>query len=286
MTRTPTAPEKHNHASASRYMSGSRISNLFAEELVEKSGIAWFGGKPLAVFDDACGTGAVSSALHRRLSDEITCNWQLTCGDISEAMVEVSKQKMVEEGWRNAEVRVVDAHKTELPSEHYTHVLSGFAFNLFPNDQAAMEECFRILQRGGILAVSTWSTTVWMTLIQAAIASLPSDLPTPTTDDIFGLYNENWTDETRVRALFEQAGFTDINVTTVAKQYSVPVQELAEACKISLPHITRKFWTQEQRDRYEAEVPKAALRILEENMGKDGVGAMKAEAIIATARKP
>ncbi|KAF7159498.1 hypothetical protein CNMCM5623_004836 [Aspergillus felis] len=286
MTRTAAAPEKHDSESASRYKLGSKISTLFAEELVEKSGIARSGRKHLTVLDNACGTGAVSSTLHRALSDETTRNWWLTCTDVSEAMVEVSKQKMTEEGWRNAEVKVADAQDTQLPSAHYTHVFSAFAFNLFPDDQAAMKECFRILQPGGTLAVSTWCSAIWVTLIQSAIASIPSDLPTPTTKDIFGLYNKNWADESRVRAQFEQAGFTDINVTTVAKQYPVPVQELAEACKISLPHITGKFWTQEQRDKYEAEVPKAVLRILEEQTGKNGLGSMEAEAIIATARKP
>ncbi|KAI2816808.1 hypothetical protein CBS115989_6579 [Aspergillus niger] len=286
MTRTPAAPEKHNRDSASRYKSGSKISTLFAEELVERSAIAGFGRKDLVVFDNACGTGAISSALHRALGDEKTRTWKLTCGDVSEAMVEVSKQKMIEEGWQNAEVEVVDAQNTGLLSDHYTHVFSAFAFNLFPDDKAAMEECFRVLQSGGTLAVSTWCSTVWATLIQSAIASIPGDLPTPTTEDIFGLYNKNWADESRVRAQFQQAGFTDINVTSVKKEYTVPVQELAEACKISLPHITRKFWTQEQRDSYEAEVPKAVLRILEEEQRGIGLGAMKAEAIIATARKP
>jgi hypothetical protein len=135
-------------------------------------------------------------------------------------------------------------------------------------------------------SLTHYMTGVWVTLIQLAIASLPSDLPKPTIEDILGLYNKNWADESGVRAQFEQAGFTDIKVTTVAKQYPVPLQELAEACKISLPYIIRQFWTQEQRDRYEAEVPLAVLRILEEKTGKNGLGSMEAEAIIATARKP
>lgn len=170
MTRTPAAPEKHNRDSASRYKSGSKISTLFAEELVERSAIAGFGRKDLVVFDNACGTGAISSALHRALGDEKTRTWKLTCGDVSEAMVEVSKQKMIEEGWQNAEVEVVDAQNTGLLSDHYTHVFSAFgkmlgtqgngimltsisAFNLFPDDKAAMEG---------------WLLTVWRYYINEA----------------------------------------------------------------------------------------------------------------------
>jgi ubiquinone/menaquinone biosynthesis C-methylase UbiE len=126
MTRIAAAPAKHDRDSATQYKIGSRISTLFAEELVEKSGIARSGQQRLVVFDNACGTGAVSSTLHQTLGDKITSHWHLTSGDISEAMVEISKQKMNEEGWRNAEVKVVDAQDTRLPSAHYTHVFSAF----------------------------------------------------------------------------------------------------------------------------------------------------------------
>ncbi|EAW13614.1 class I SAM-dependent methyltransferase [Aspergillus clavatus NRRL 1] len=302
MTRTQDAPAKHDQATASRYDFGSRISTLFAEELVQKSGIAQ-SQKPLLVFDDACGTGAVSSTLHRTLDDETTRGWQLTCGDVSEAMVEVSKQKMNKEGWRNAEVKVVDAQDTTLPDGHYTHVFSAFAFNLFPDDRAAMKESSNPAahspsQYGPQVSLPPPFTTlfpvpslpdklaaVWTTLIQSAIASLPGNLPTPSTKDLFCLYNKNWADEAGVRAQFEHAGFADIKITTVGKAYPIPVEDLAEACKISLPHVTRRFWTEEQREKYEDEIPKAVLRILEEKVGKNGVASMEAEAIIATARK-
>ncbi|EAW16454.1 class I SAM-dependent methyltransferase [Aspergillus fischeri NRRL 181] len=253
MTKTQAVAEKHDEESTSQYEVGSRISTLFAEELVKQSGIAQFSQKPLVIFDNACGTGAVSSALHRTLKDETTRSWQLTCGDISEAMVEATKQKMNKEGWRNAEVKVVDSQDTRLQSAHYTHIFSAFA--------------------------------VWITLIQSAIARISGDLPIPTTDDLFRVYNKNWADETSIHAQFEQAGFTDIKIAIVPKQYPLPVQELAEICKISLPHVT-KFWTQQQRDLHYNEVPKMVLRILEEKMGKNGLASMEAEAFIATARKP
>ncbi|KAG2024276.1 hypothetical protein GB937_003927 [Aspergillus fischeri] len=283
MTKTQAVAEKHDEESTSQYEVGSRISTLFAEELVKQSGIAQFSQKPLVIFDNACGTGAVSSALHRTLKDETTRSWQLTCGDISEAMVEATKQKMNKEGWRNAEVKVVDSQDTRLQSAHYTHIFSAFAFNIFPDGQAALKEFFN---QEHIHSNQNFNTiAVWITLIQSAIARISGDLPIPTTDDLFRVYNKNWADETSIHAQFEQAGFTDIKIAIVPKQYPLPVQELAEICKISLPHVT-KFWTQQQRDLHYNEVPKMVLRILEEKMGKNGLASMEAEAFIATARKP
>ncbi|GFF52691.1 conserved hypothetical protein [Aspergillus udagawae] len=270
MTQTQAVPEKHNEESTRQYELGSiKMSTLFAEELVKQSGIAQSSQKPLVIFDNACGTGTVSSTLHRTLKDETTRSWQLTCGDISEAMVEATKQKMNKEGWRNAEVKVVDAQDTRLLSAHYTHIFSAFAFNFLPDSQAALK---------GISAI-------WFTLIQSAIARISGSLPNPTPDDVLKQYNSNWANETSIHAQFEQAGFMDINIITVPKQYPAPLQELVEFCKISLPHVT-KIWTQQQRDLHYNEVPKMVLRILEEEVGKNGLASIESEAIITTARKP
>jgi hypothetical protein len=124
-----------------------------------------------------------------------------------------------------------------------------------------------------------------MTLIHSAIARISGSLPNPTPDDVFNLYNSNWADEASISAQFEQAGFVNIKINTVPKQYTGPLQELVEFCKISLPHAT-KLWTQQQRDMYYNEVPKMALRILEEKVGNNGLTFIGSEAIITTARKP
>lgn len=86
--------------------------------------------KPLVVLDNACGIGVVSSALNRTLDDEAKKTWKLTCGDLSEGMLEYTKQRLVDEGWVNAETKVVDALNTGLPDAHYTHVFVSFGMLL------------------------------------------------------------------------------------------------------------------------------------------------------------
>jgi len=63
--------------------------------------------------------------LHRILDEDTRSNWELTCGDSSEAMVSITKDRIEEEGWNNAEAKVVDAQQTGLPSTHYTHIFIG-----------------------------------------------------------------------------------------------------------------------------------------------------------------
>lgn len=40
-------------------------------------------------------------------------------------MVSITKDRIEEEGWNNAEAKVVDAQQTGLPSTHYTHIFIG-----------------------------------------------------------------------------------------------------------------------------------------------------------------
>jgi ubiquinone/menaquinone biosynthesis C-methylase UbiE len=113
-----------------RYKYSEKLTGLYAQTLVEYSGVANPSQKPLVVLDNACGIGAVSSALNRTLDDEAKKTWKLTCGDLSEGMLEYTKQRLVDEGWVNAETKIVDALNTGLPDAHYTHVFVSFGMLL------------------------------------------------------------------------------------------------------------------------------------------------------------
>jgi ubiquinone/menaquinone biosynthesis C-methylase UbiE len=111
---------------ADQYTYGAKISELYAETLVDRSGIAKSHQRPLIIFDNACGTGSISSTLQRTLDKRNKRSLKLTCGDLSEGMVEYTKQRMQAEGWDNAEAKIVNAQDTGLPSDHYTHVYTAF----------------------------------------------------------------------------------------------------------------------------------------------------------------
>lgn len=112
------------------YKTGEKITGKFAKTLIDQSGIVADSksnpSRPLVVFDNACGTGIVSSILHHELGDDVLNKWGLTCGDISEGMLNYTRRRMEEEKWQNAETKIVDAQKTGLPSAHYTHIFTAF----------------------------------------------------------------------------------------------------------------------------------------------------------------
>ncbi|KAL4796713.1 S-adenosyl-L-methionine-dependent methyltransferase [Aspergillus venezuelensis] len=270
---------------ASRYKTATMISDLHAEALVAQSGITSSELKPLVVFDNACGTGAVTSTLYNTLDKETLNNWKLTCGDMSQSMLGYLQKRIVEEGWVNAEARIIDSQDTGLESGAFTHIFSGFAFNLFPDPQAALKECLRMLQPKGTLAISLWKYCGWFTITRTAIHKyLSPSLPYP-GEEILNLVDSGWPTESGVRSYLETAGFADISTSVDVKKCRMEPEDLVDACTMIVPAIIKKFWTPEQREQYEGKVVGAVREYVNSVLGEDGKGVLEAEAIIAVARK-
>lgn len=111
---------------AARYKIAEQVTGPFAQALVDMSGVAESTKRPLAIFDNACGTGIISRALCQRVDTGTQKNWKLTCGDLSEDMVKFTRLAIEAEGWANAEAKLVNAQDTQLPSGEFTHVFAGF----------------------------------------------------------------------------------------------------------------------------------------------------------------
>ncbi|RDH27315.1 S-adenosyl-L-methionine-dependent methyltransferase [Aspergillus welwitschiae] len=281
-------------AFVSRYHLAEKLTGVFVAPLVQHSGIlSTPSNKPMAVFDNACGLGIVSSYLNSTLPEDIKRHWTLTCGDITKLMVEYTKLRIEREGWVNAEAKVVDAQRTGLPADKYTHVLTAFgewynlcAFMMIPDARAAMRECFRILQSGGVLATSTWRTSSWLVIMKEAIETTPWNVKFPTMKEFLALHNEGWDDESFVKARFEEEGFEDVEVTAVQRETSLTISEFMEVGGGMIPIVTGAFWTPEQREKYEAKAPVVIREYLEEKFGADGVIRMEPVAVLAVGRKP
>lgn len=113
-----------------QYKTGEHITGQFAKLLIDQSGLIANSkanpDKPLVVLDNACGTGVVSSILQEELDDQAKSKLKLTCGDISQGMLDYVKHRIGVEKWQNVEVKTVDAQDSGLPSSHFTHVISSF----------------------------------------------------------------------------------------------------------------------------------------------------------------
>ncbi|PLB33453.1 gliotoxin thiomethyltransferase [Aspergillus candidus] len=268
-----------------RYIVAEKITGLFAQPLIDQSGIATSFQKPLVVLDNACGTGIVSSFLNQKIHYKTRKRWKLVCSDLTQEILDYTRQRIRDEAWMNAKAKLVDAQDTGLPNEYFTHVFVGFAFNTFLDEMAAMNECFRILKPGGTLAISTWQSTDWLTLIESAIMTIPDNLPFPSTKEFFALYSRGWHSKSYVRAQLETAGFRHVQTTSVNKQISLPISEFMEVVMSIVPVVAIRFWTQEQRTRYQGDVPGVVRRYLEGRFGVLGLVVLEPWALVTTGLK-
>ncbi|KAI9934731.1 hypothetical protein AWENTII_005746 [Aspergillus wentii] len=273
-------------AFVSKYKIGEKITGEFAKVLIEQSGIANSTQRPLVIFDNACGTGIISSTLHDTLSVSARETWKLTCGDISEGMLEYTKQRIEHEHWHNAETKIVDAQNTGLPSTHYTHVFAAFVFTTVPNYQAALDESFRILQPGGTIAISTWEKPGWIPIVKSAVETMPGNLPFPTTEEFLKTNTGQWNSGSWVESQLRKGGFENVQITAVSRSVRFDIHEFVSMAMAILPMLLQKFWTQEQRDQSEANVQPTLLRYLEEKYGPHGQVPAEFVAVIATGHKP
>lgn len=128
---------------ASKYRGAEQITGVFAKFLLLQAGLpdahASEPKKPPIVLDNACGTGVVSENLWEMLDEHAKEELQLLCGDISEGMVGHIKKKIEEKGWHGADARVLDAMKTGLQENYFTHVISNFGLMLMPDSDAALK---------------------------------------------------------------------------------------------------------------------------------------------------
>jgi SAM-dependent methyltransferase len=104
------------------------------------------------VLDLACGRGACL----RPAIAAVGPRGHVLGVDIAESMIAVTAAELRAEGIANAEVRVGDAERLDLPDASLDAVICGFGVFFFPNPRAALAECLRVLRPGGRFSASTF----------------------------------------------------------------------------------------------------------------------------------
>lgn len=76
--------------------------------------------------------------------------------DISEAMLDKARQRVVEGGLENVEgLAVMDAEKLEFPDNSFDVVMAQYVVTAVPNPEVALDEFARVLRPGGELIILT-----------------------------------------------------------------------------------------------------------------------------------
>lgn len=135
--------------------------------------------------------------------------------DQAEAMLDGARERAETLGLGNVEFKVINAEWIDLPLASVDAVLCRWGYMLMADPGAALSETRRVLRPGGRVALAIWdeiSTNPWAQLPAQEIAereaeseSEPAGRPGP-----FALG-----DPERVRALLDEAGFTEVRVEAI-----------------------------------------------------------------------
>lgn len=108
----------------------------------------------MKVLDVACGTGEPGLSIARIWRGDV----DLTGVDAAEAMVDVCKKKVKEEGLKGINHLVMRAEEIGFPDKYFDRVICRFGVMLFDDPVKGLREMVRVLKNGGRMALSVWSS--------------------------------------------------------------------------------------------------------------------------------
>lgn len=139
---------------------------------------------------------------------------RLISTDFAPGMVEAARRRAAELGIEDAEFRVMDAGRLELPDASVDGVLCRFGYMLLDDPAAALEEARRVLRPGGRLVFAVWGAAPqnpWAsTLGRLLLERGHVEPPTPGDAGMFALAEAD-----RIGELVRGAGFDSHRVEEV-----------------------------------------------------------------------
>lgn len=150
----------------------------------------------------------------------------------------------------------------------------------------SLAELFRILKKGGTLAITTWRSTDWTETIRRAVGSIEGCPAFPAEDDLLlkVQHGNAWQDETFLQEQLKKHGFAD-----VASEVSVRGHPLARDTFVNtftgpmLRGILQALWTENDVEHNFPKIRPATANLLEQGAADGVVVAMTA--IVAVGRK-
>lgn len=128
------------------------------------------------VLEIAAGTGEPGLTIATMLN-----GGKVIITDLSEDMLEISREKAVKRGIKNIETRACDVCELPFSEDTFDSISCRFGFMFFPDMLLAAKEMVRVLKPGGKIATSVWNVpekNFWVTAIGSTI-NRNMQLPTP-----------------------------------------------------------------------------------------------------------
>jgi ubiquinone/menaquinone biosynthesis C-methylase UbiE len=164
------------------------------------------------VLEIAAGTGIAAEAA----LSVIGPRGSIAAADLSPKMVEKAEHRLL--AAPNASVVVENGQNLSFPDESFDAVLCSLGLMFFPDPARGLSEFRRVLRPGGyaVVSVNTVPSRSYNGRINVIIARHTPSLA-EVTARMFSLR-----DEMRLKSLFNEAGFVDVETHTVAHTFVLP----------------------------------------------------------------
>jgi ubiquinone/menaquinone biosynthesis C-methylase UbiE len=207
------------------------------------------------ILDVAAGTGETGFLAAQRGANLIS-------SDLSPNMVEAAQRLAPSFGVSNAEFRVLDAERIDMPDANVDGVLSRFGYVLRGDPPPALREIRRVLRPGGRFAFAVWAErerNPWMT-VPAAVMVERGHLSVASAEQ--KRLSEKRNAET-IRRLLAEAGFGEASIEEMPLEYRFAdakelwtfVSELRGPVALALAKLGEK-----ERADVRAEIERRAVR--------------------------
>jgi ubiquinone/menaquinone biosynthesis C-methylase UbiE len=160
------------------------------------------------VLDVGCGTGILSFAVLQKNAKKVTC------GDMSEYMLEHCRAKAAAHGYDQSRVipRQLDAESLPFSDGSFDSVVSGMVLGLVPDQTKMVCEMTRVLRNGGVLAIATHGPDYYYEANDAAFRVIPKRY-------VLGYRIEFWPrQEESIKQMLLQAGLTGVQTKRLTWQ--------------------------------------------------------------------
>ena len=267
---------EHARRAASTYGAAADHYSLASLGFWDRFGAATVSRLPLAaghaVLDLCCGAGASAIPAARVVGPE----GRVLGIDVAVPLLELGRARAAREDLANIEFRYGDATRTALPDCSFDAVICVFGVFFAPDMAGFVEEMWRLVRPGAVLAITTWGPGLFEPANTAFWESVRDVEPS-----LFKAFNpwDEITTEAALADLLARGGVKDAAVTAVPGRHRLDHPDrFWEIVLGSGYRATVEALSQEQRG-------VVRNRVLSE-VQSDGITSVRTDVVFSAARRP